>query len=144
MAATLDPRKAHLVRHHGEITALYTWINDERAMVLIAARRPPGSPWYCIMESASYLYADEFGNPTSRLVASASKAADVLGLDQTGSAARKIIDIIVDGLPDLIRMPSSPPAVMSKAVLGEVKVMADGQLVGGEEIREEVDGVEYA
>ena len=34
MAATLDPRKAHLVRYHGEIMALYTWINDERAIVL--------------------------------------------------------------------------------------------------------------
>lgn len=144
MAATLDPRKAHLVRHHGEIMALYTWINDERAMVLIASRRPPGSPWYCIMESASYLYADEFGNPTHRLAASASKAAEVLGLDQTGSAVRKLIDIIVDGLPDLIRMPSSPPTEYANAAIGEVKIMADGKLIGGEEIREEVSGVEYA
>lgn len=144
MAATLDPRKAHLVRYHGEIMALYTWINDERAIVLIAVRRPPGSPWYCIMESAAYLYADENGNPTARLVQSASKAAEVLGLDQTGSAARRIVDIIVDGLPDLIRMPSSPPCEVSKAAIGEMKLMADGKVIAGQEIREEITGVEYA
>ncbi len=144
MSATIDPRKAHLVRHHGEITAIFTWINQERAMVLVATRRPPGSPWYVIMESAAYLYADENGNPTPRLVESAAKASEVLCLNQTNYAVKKIVDVIVDGLPDLVQMPSEPPNEVAKAAIGEIKLMADGKLIAGQEIREEITGVEYA
>jgi hypothetical protein len=144
VSATLDPRKAHLVRHHGEIMAIFTWINQERAMVLVASRRPPGSPWYCIMESAAYLYADESGNPTRRLIESAAKASEVLCLNQTNYAVKKIVDIIVDGLPDLIKMPSAPPNELAKHAIGEMQLRANGELVSGREIREEVTGVEYA
>jgi len=144
VSATIDPRKAHLVRHHGEIMAIFTWINQERAMVLVASRRPPGSPWYCIMESAAYLYADESGNPTRRLIESAAKASEVLCLNQTTSSVRKIVDVIVDGLPDLVKMPSEPPNEVAKAAIGELKLMENGKLVAGQEIREEITGVEYA
>ena len=144
MPATLDPNKSHLVRHHGEVMAIFTWINGERAMVLVATRRPPGSPWYVIMEPAAYLYADDNGHPTHRLAESAAKAAEVLGLDQTTSAVHKIMNVIVDGLPDLVSMPSEPPREVAKAAIGEVKLMADGKLIAGQEIREEVAGVEYA
>lgn len=51
MSTTIDTRKAHLVRQHGDLTAIYTWINDERALVLVPTYRP-GAPWYVVMESA--------------------------------------------------------------------------------------------
>ncbi len=57
MPATLDLRKAHATRQHGDLLAIFTWINDERAMVLVPAYRP-GAPWYVVAESASFRYDD--------------------------------------------------------------------------------------
>ena len=75
MPVSLDTRKAHLVRQHGDLMAVYTWVNDERAMVLIPARRP-GAPWYIVMESAAFRYDD-----TAYLARQCVKACDVLGIE---------------------------------------------------------------
>ena len=104
MGATLDPRKAHLVRQHGDIIAIYTWVNDERALVLIPAHRKPGSPWFVVCESAAYRY----DNP-HYLAKQARKAAEVIGMDETQAAWFKIASIIIEGLGDLIRMPMGIP-----------------------------------
>ena len=37
MPVSLDLRKAHKVRRHGDLLAIYTWVNDERALVLLPA-----------------------------------------------------------------------------------------------------------
>ena len=39
MPVSLDLRKAHKVGRHGDLLAIYTWVNDERALVLLPARR---------------------------------------------------------------------------------------------------------
>lgn len=139
MSVSLDPRKAHLVRVHGDILAIYTWVNDERALVLMPARRAQGSPWFIVCESAAYKY----DNPRY-LAQQAAKAAEVLGMDETTSTWYRIATIIHDGLPDLIRMPSAPLPELQRHAIGEMKLMADGKLVTGQEIREEKTGLEYA
>ena len=103
MGATLDPRKAHLVRQHGDIIAIYTWVNDERALVLIPAHRKPGNPWFIVCESAAYRYDNPHYRPKQ-----SRKAAEVIGMDETQTARFKIATIIIEGLGDLIRMPSAP------------------------------------
>jgi hypothetical protein len=37
MPVSLDLRKAYKVRRHGDLFAIYTWVNDERALVLLRA-----------------------------------------------------------------------------------------------------------
>jgi hypothetical protein len=37
MPVSLDLRKAYKVRRHGDLLAIYTWVNDERALVLLRA-----------------------------------------------------------------------------------------------------------
>lgn len=133
MAIQLDPRKAHCVRQHGDVLAIYTWVNDERALVLMPARRAQGSPWFIVCESASWKYDDP-----QYLAQQARKAAEVLGMDETTSTWYRIAKIIIEGLPDLIRMPSAPLPDLGSAI-GEMKLMADGELVGGDEIRLEKD-----
>lgn len=133
MPAKIDLSKAHLVRRHGDITAVYTWVNDERAIVLIPIHRKLAS-WYIVCESAAYRYDEP-----EYLARQAAVAADVLGMEPSPNNWVRIASIIHDGLPDLIRMPPAPEPELTKATYGELKVMQDGKLVGGEEIRLEKD-----
>ena len=72
-------------------------------------------------------------------------AARCMDMDMNRSAIQRIASIIMDGLGDLIRMPSAPPAEQLKSSFGETKVFADGQLIGGEEIRlDKAEGLTYA
>ncbi|MBP8236038.1 MAG: hypothetical protein KAY22_27500 [Rhizorhabdus sp.] len=139
MGATLDPRKAHLVRQHGDIIAIYTWVNDERALVLIPAHRKPGSPWFVVCESAAYRY----DNP-HYLAKQARKAAEVIGMDETQAAWFKIASIIIEGLGDLIRMPSAPEKELMSASIGHMEIREDGELMTGRDIVLEKDEPEYA
>lgn len=134
MGVQLDPRKAHAVRLHGDILAIYTWVNDERALVLLPAHRRPGSPWFIVCESAAWKYDDP------RYLARQGKlAAEVLGMEETTSTWLRVATIIHEGLPDLIRMPSAPEPELSSAARGHMTLLADGKPIAGEDIRLERD-----
>lgn len=130
---SIDTRKAHLVRQHRDITAIYTWINDERAMVLCATYRK-GSPWYVVMESAAYKYDDP-----RYLARQSAIAAGVLGMDETTSTWSRIASIIHEGLPDLIRMPGAPSPEFYRESMGTIELRANGERIGGTEVRLEKD-----
>lgn len=129
MGATLDLNKAHLTRQFGDLVVVYTWVNDERAMVLIPAYRK-NAAWYIVLESAAFKY----DNPRY-LARQAKIAAEVLGMEPSPNNWVKLATVINEGLPDLIEMPSAPDATLMRATVGEMKLFADGQLLGGEEIR---------
>lgn len=138
MAAELDLNKCHLIRQHGDIVAAYSWINDERALILIPAYRP-GAPWYCVLESAAYKYDDPI-----YLAHQCAKACDVLGIEPSKANWVRVATIINEGLPDLVRMPSAPERELQKHAIGEMKLIADGQQIAGEDIRLEKDVATYA
>lgn len=138
MSATLDTSKAHLVRVHGDITAIFTWINDERAMVLLPTYRAK-APWYVVMESAAYKY----DNP-KYLARQCPVACDVLGIEPSTRNWSRVATIIHEGLPDLIRMPSAPLIVPRGTNYGALKVFEGGRQVAEEDIRNEVqEGATY-
>lgn len=143
MSVSIDLRKAHLSRIHGDITVIFSWLNDERAMFLVPHMRA-GAPWYIVMESAAHTWDDEDANNIPRVVAKASKACEVLGIEASPWNCRRIAGLIIDGLPDLIRMPSSPPAEYHRASFGHMELRADGQVIAGEDIRIEKEGATYA
>lgn len=130
MSVQLDPRKAHKAHIVGDILVILTWVNDERALVLMPAHRAKGSPWFIVCESAAYKY----DNP-NYLAQQAAQAASVIGMDETTSTWYRVADLIMNYLPDLIRMPSAPEPEKMAHAIGEMKLMADGQLIKGEEIR---------
>jgi hypothetical protein len=142
MSLSIDTTKAYLSRVHGEVTAIYTWINDKRAMVLAATYRPgnpfvPGAPIYVLFEENAHAYAEP-----QQLHDTANKAAEVLGLG--GMAWYKIANIIIEGLPDLIEMPSAPQEKeYFKGSYGQMILSADGKPIAADEIRMEKEGVEY-
>lgn len=138
MAVSLDPRKAHLTRQHGDILAIYTWVNDERALVLMPARRAQGAPWFIVCESAAYKYDDPH-----YLARQAAKAAQVLGMDEITSTWYRIATIIHEGLPDLIRMPSSPQEAQIGKAVGEMHLKADGKVIASELIHDTAEAPAY-
>jgi hypothetical protein len=134
--AHLDLNKAHLVRKHGDLLAIYTWINDERAIVLLPALRK-NAAWYCLLESAAYKYDEP-----RYLARQSAIAADVLGIEPNTRNWSRIASILHEGLSDLIRMPNAPEKDVSKSY-GSVVLRADGVPIGGEDIRFEHEGVAY-
>jgi len=135
--ASLDTRRAHLMSKHGDILAVYTWVNDERALVLIAAHRP-GSSWYVVCESAAFRYDDD-----QYLQRAAINACDVLGFEASPMTWVRIATILHEGLPDLITMPGYQPPPPGRKY-GELTVKEDGKVIGGEDLRVESGGVTYA
>lgn len=138
MGASLDLNKAHRTRQHGDLLAVYTWVNDERALVLIPAYRK-NAAWYIVLESAAYKY----DNP-EYLARQCRIAAEVLGMEPSPNNWFKLANVIIEGLPDLIEMPSEPEALLSRATFGEMKLLENGKLIAGEEIRMPVEsGASY-
>lgn len=137
MTVSLDLRKAFAAHQFGDITQILTWVNDERAMVLVPSYRK-NAPWYIVCESASYKYDDAV-----YLARQCKKAAEILGMGADTRTWFKLAQIINDGLPDLIRMPSAPPAELHNASHGQLTMRADGKAFASEEIKFEKKGASY-
>ena len=139
MSVKLDPRKAHKAHIVGDILAILTWVNDERALVLMPAHRAQGSPWFVVCESAAYKYDDP-----RYLAKQAAKAATVLGMDETTSTWVRVADIILNYLPDLIRMPAAPEPEKMLSVVGAMHLKEDGKIIRSEDMVLDKPVPEYA
>lgn len=142
MPVSVDTKKAFLHRTHGDLTVIFTWMNDERAMILLPHLRP-GAPWYVVMESAAYTWDDSQSKNVGQVARKAIQACSVLGIEPSPTNCRRVAGIVIDGLPDLIRMPSAPPAEYYKTSHGQLILRADGKPVAAEEIRVEKEGATY-
>ena len=139
MAVMIGGAKAWKVRQHGDIGVSFQWINEEPAMVLFPARRSiAGAGAYVICLSAAFRYADsKTGAPTEYLIRQAVAAALQLGFARTDTfAARKIAEVIVDSLPDLVAMPPEPTGLnaQEQAAVGELEIKLDGQTIAEREV----------
>jgi hypothetical protein len=171
MGASIDLRKAHLSRQHGDILAVLSWINDKRALFLIPALRQR-APWFIVMEEAAFEWnADDRENFTPKLTpwqrrkleklagpvrqgfmaelaqsglnARAAKACDVLGIEPSRINVHRIISIVNDALEDLVRMPSAPPVAQLPGSFGTLQVREAGRVMSATDIRLEEEGVRY-
>lgn len=133
MAISLDLARAHRVKPYGDLLAVFTWVNDERAIVLLPAHRRK-SAWFIVCDSALYKYDD-----AAYLARMSYEACRTLGMEATPRNAVKIGEIIMAEIPDIIRMPLMQPPEKLAPVIGEAKIFADGRLVGGEEVRAEAN-----
>lgn len=139
MPVQIGGPKAWKVRQNGDIGVSFQWVNDEPAMILFPARRSlPGAGAYVICLSAAFKYADsKTGAPTPFLVKASMLAAKQLGFMETDSfAVRKIAEVIVDSLPDLIDMPPEPQQFTQaqQQAIGEMSISLDGKVIAEREV----------
>lgn len=139
MPACIDLEKVHLKRQHGDLLAIYTWIDGERALVIMPAYRVK-SPWFVVMESAAYLYDDP-----RYMAKRCPEAVRFMGMEDNKANWIRLATIINEGLPDLVQMPSEPEWHKAKArVVGATTLTADGQVIKqGDLTVEKQSGAEY-
>jgi len=134
MPVQIGGAKAWKVRRHGDIGVSFQWVNEEPAMILFPANRSlPGAGAFVICLSAAFKYADsKSGAPTPYLIQAAAQAATQLGFMATDTfALRRIADVIVDSLPDLVDMPPEPQQFNAEQAqaIGEMVVKIGGKTV---------------
>lgn len=131
---SLDLTKAHLSRQFGDLTVVFTWVNDERAMVLIPTYRK-GAAWYILQESAAYKY-DNMRYLKEQCV----KACEVLGMEPSPNNWYKLATVIHDGLPDLITMPTAPDKDLTRGNYGQMELRQGGKTMVAQDIKLEKEG----
>lgn len=148
MAISLDLRKAHRHQRHGDLVVVLTWVNDQRALVLLPAHRRDAG-WYVVEETAAYLWGVDHPDATLRADAmrhalrQSEIACSMLGIEASRSNRARVISIITGWIPDLVRMPSAPAAEFAPGSFGQMVLRADGKPIASEDVRQERTGVSY-
>jgi hypothetical protein len=94
---------------------------------------------YVIPQINAYRFGHRDGTPTQHLLTASFAAAEKLGFDMRDrSAIRTIIDIVIEGLPDLICMPSEPPDSTDVIVKHAIQGIEATARVNGKKIYEEL------
>lgn len=144
MGASIDLSRAHHHQVYGDLVAIYSWINDERALFLIPRFRK-GAPWYVVMEPAAHTWSDQSEWTNIREVcAKGMKACEVLGIEPNPTNVRRLVGIVNDAIPVLLRMPHAPDKELYRQSFGQMQMRANGQVMAAEDIRLEKEGATYA
>lgn len=124
----LDQRNYREDRTYGDIASYVSFQDGKRYLILKATQHATGRP-VAFPEQYAHLYANADGSPTNYLIEMAAVYAVALGFMQTDThAATRIIDIVLDRLPELITV--KPVEYAPKQEHGvEYKVQIDGQTV---------------
>lgn len=140
----LGGERSWIQRVKGDIVVSYQWLAGAKdgdksphpCMVMFPVVPKIDGGAYAIPQDNAYEYSDHSGGPTPYLLTAAFNAAMSMGFFPDKSTVFRIVDIIVEGLGDLIRMPSDQPASLDIAapVIG-IEATAK---VEGEVVREEV------
>jgi hypothetical protein len=121
----------------GDIAIALHWVNGEPAMVLFPAHMTQGrvqriTP-FVIPLSVGHEYVASDGHPNLlRALKGATEAAMCLGMTPEMSTVHRIIDAIVETIPDLVSMPPEPVAMQRVdrgQPVGELSIQVDGQVV---------------
>lgn len=128
----------------GDIVASLQWLDradidpdgPHPCLILRPLYRKEDAGVYVIPQRNAHAYARNDGSPTAHALGAAFKAAIEMGLFPDQSTVHRILDQIMEVMPDLIRMPSTQPnALEVKRVTRGIEVSAS---VGGRAIAQEV------
>lgn len=148
MPASLDLRKAWKHHKHGDLIVVLTWVNDSRALVLIAGMRK-NAGWYIVDESSAWRWGIDHHDPDFKRLArqhveaQSVIACDVLNLEPSRMNRTRVVAIITGWLPDLVRMPSSPEPEFKPGAFGEIVGKIDGKELNPQLLRIEDKGQSY-
>lgn len=138
----LGGERTWLQRVKGDICITFQWLHvgkkePQACMVLFPATLKLDGGAYAIPQENAYEYVTSNGNPTPYLLTAALNAATSMGFFPDQSTVFRIVDIIVDNLPDLVRMPSEQPGELNleRIVRGiEATAKVNGQVLHQEVI----------
>lgn len=122
----------------GDIGVALHWVNGEPAIVLyplhaLASRMRRLMP-FVIPLSVGHEYVASDGHPNLlRALQGASEAAICLGMQPELSVLHRIVDAIVEAMPDLVAMPPEPASLQRQAeagpTVGELAIKVDGKTI---------------
>jgi len=141
----LGGERAWLQRVKGDIVCCFQWLDrsdidpegPHPCMVLFPAVRRMETGAYVIPQRNAYAFADKHGNPTPHLLGSAFKAAMDMGFYPDSMTVHRIVDVIVEGLADLVKMPSEQHADLNTRKAEHFGIEASAK-VNGRTIHQEV------
>ena len=126
------------VARKGDVAISFQWLDtghesgeDQPCMCLYKANATSRSGAFVIPQEASYHYANRRGDPTAHLFAAAFKAAVQMGFFPDQSTVNRVVDIVVEYLPELVRMPSAPVRPIKNPLTQgiEVALKLDGKTI---------------
>ncbi len=130
---------AWLVRTKGDIVCSFQWmdIGDESGipqavMALYPVNRRMNGGAYVLPQEQAYRFADNKGRPTQHLMGAAFKYCSVTETFPDKSTIHRVMDIVLDGLGDLLKMPSDQPQTLApvKQIRGiEAELKVNGQTI---------------
>lgn len=130
MPMILGGEKAWKVYSKGDLVVAFHWLNEEPAMFIYPknASSMQRTAFVIPIESA-FKYANANGYPTPYAAQMAHKCAEVLGLFPDRFLVTRIMDVIMEGIVDLIEMPPEPVGLNAQdtQAVGELLVKVDGQ-----------------
>jgi hypothetical protein len=131
MSVHIGGANSYLQRVTGDIVSSYQWVNDEPAMILWPKIPKTNAGAFVLCLSSAHKYRD-----VRYLVAQAAKAAAFMGMEAHSFTVKRIADIILDGIPDLVKMPPQPVAKKQDhgVPVGELAIKVDGQTVHEQEV----------
>jgi hypothetical protein len=112
----LGGERAWLTRNIGEFVCSFQWIDlddgedPHPCMCIFKANRALDVVPYVIPQRNAWAFASNTGGPSPHAIGAAFKACMTMGTFPAQDTVRKLVDVIVEGIPDLIRMPSDQMA----------------------------------
>lgn len=140
----LGGERAWLTRTKGDIVVSFQWIQvdeiDREAptacMCLYPAQRHMDTAAYVIPQKNAHEYATSRGEQSAALLGMAFKAAVHCGFFPDQSTVHRIMDIVLENIPDLLKMPSDQPGALNiKRLVHGIEASAS---VNGKVIHQEV------
>lgn len=109
MPVILGGAKARKVWSRGEFGLSLQYVNGEEALCIWPLRKSVGAGAMVILMSAAHLYAhSRTGGPTPYLVQRCIGALGVMKLTPQPWTIKKLADIVLDELPELLKMRPEP------------------------------------
>lgn len=118
----------------GDLIVELKWVDGEPVMILYKEVLGANSPAFMIEMADAYKFAQSNGNATKHLVCELSaQAAKAIGSDNDKATAFRIIDAILNFMPELLMMPPEPKEleVANRPSSGEdeLSIKINGQTV---------------
>lgn len=140
----LGGERAWLTRTKGDIVCSFQWMHIDdidpdapvACMCLFPAMRQMDVGAYVIPQRNAHEYATSSGEQSPALLGLAFKACAHMGFFPDRMTVHRVMDIVLENLPDLIRMPCDQPSDLNiKRIVQGLEARAT---INGKTIREEV------